>query len=369
MMHKKPRKTGNRPRASQATLPHRVTLLHRVTPPAPSDSPAPPEDPAPPTSVQPSDPVPPVVTTQPTPSQPAENTDKQPLAGAAPEDVGPGVDDQYLVLQKAVQGGTTRPDGTTEKTLVPGQSFTYEVKGGLLGGRARLHERGADRILPNLDGFKLEAVEFLPANSLVTYAWYEGDTELPSRPDYFGPETRLVIRDADPNGFNNGTDFTVLIRAQVPEDFSPVDPRNNTWLTNRAEITASNSLPAEDEAHVRVQAEAKVSAGITKSWTPATQPFGVGSESTISINAFNSSNIPVDRLIVTDPAADTPNGASLLSQSNPFRLVNFGGFDASSSSCRCGNRTNGCLRLRAGRELGSGRRSNILRFADRRKPR
>ena len=174
-------------------------------------------------------------------------------------------------------------------------------------------------------------MEFLPANSLVTYAWYEGDTELPSRPDYFGPETRLVIRDADPNGFNNGTDFTVLIRAQVPEDFSPVDPRNNTWLTNRAEITASNSLPAEDEAHVRVQAEAKVSAGITKSWTPATQPFGVGSESTISINAFNSSNIPVDRLIVTDPAADTPNGASLLSQSNPFRLVNFGGFDASSS--------------------------------------
>lgn len=69
-----------------------------------------------------------------------------------------------------------------------------------------------------------------------------------------------------------------------------------------------------------VEAPGRVGVGATKSWDPASQDFNPGDASTITLGATNTSNMPVDSLVIQDPVAAV-EGATELDASNAFTIT------------------------------------------------
>ena len=122
-------------------------------------------------------------------------------------------------------------------------------------------------------------------------------------------------------GLQNGQTFTVLMTLQVPTDLPP----GTTEITNTATTTADNSADSSGSAKITVTMPERIGVDVTKSWIPATQTFQVGKASAIGLAAKNTSNIPVDSLVMQEPQT-APSAAATLDASNPFTLTDFTGF-------------------------------------------
>lgn len=237
---------------------------------------------------------------------------------------------QLLDLSKSV-------DSQARRTLVPGETFTYQIKA-TCSETDCLDALLIDELPAQLEGFRI--ISFTSSPSAVTVphtpTWKEAGVVLGSRPERVGPSTSFEIEFNDQTlpggpGLDDGTTLYVNLSLEVPADFSPDNPLNGVDIENRAEITASNSAPAGDRAVISVAAEQTLDAYITKRWIDANAPYNPGALSTIRITAGNESNVAVERLIVQDPGADNAvPGAAQLDEANPFRYVDFAGFDSES---------------------------------------
>lgn len=231
---------------------------------------------------------------------------------------------QYLSITKTV-------DGASSKTLTAGDSFTYQIT-------VKCSEQNCvnaaltDALPADLNGFLVTAVS--SGSSLgqaVTVTWSGG-----SQPSVVGSDTTFT---ATPNqsftggtGLTVGSTFYVNLTLQVPDDFSPLDSRNGTPIVNTGVATADNSADASAQATVTVSVPQKLAVTVNKTWSPSTASYAPGASSTVTLTAKNTSNVPLDTIVVQDPKASlAADGATTLDANNPFRITDFAGFDASSA--------------------------------------
>ncbi len=240
------------------------------------------------------------------------------FATTGPAQAGPG-DPLYLSVTKTVSNAT--PD--------PGEPFTYTIR--VTCSEASCLNAQLDDVLPaELAGYAVDNVSYTPSVSSVprTVAWtVDGGTPGPSAPAVVTADTRLHVDFTGPvtapagSGLQNGQTFTVILTLRVPADLPP----GTTEITNTATTAADNSSDSESSATITVTQPEQIGVDVTKTWTPATQTFQVGRASAIALSATNTSNIPVDSLVVQEPQAASA-GATVLDASNPFTIKDFNGF-------------------------------------------
>ncbi|MDR1078095.1 MAG: hypothetical protein LBL55_05470, partial [Propionibacteriaceae bacterium] len=85
--------------------------------------------------------------------------------------------------------------------------------------------------------------------------------------------------------------------------------------------SASNSAPDTSSTAVTISVPQDLQADLAKVWDKLT--VTVGQTSTVSLTARNTSNVPVDRLVVTEPAQ--PGDGSDLDVNNPFSVADLTG--------------------------------------------
>jgi hypothetical protein len=230
---------------------------------------------------------------------------------------------RYLRISKSV-------DGVSEKDLVPGQVFTYQID--LKCSEASCVNASMSDALPQaLKGFAIKSLTMDPASVSPVATWSEGGSPLSMAPTVVGDSTVLSVALNQPfsagTGLVAGVTFHINLSLQVPADFSPDDPRNDQTITNTAQSKADNSADDSSSAAIKVSVKEQLAAAITKTWDPGTASFAPGAVSTIGLTSTNTSNVTVDTMTVQDPVSDSsPDGATALPESNPFNQVDFQGF-------------------------------------------
>ncbi|MCI1219681.1 MAG: DUF5979 domain-containing protein [Bifidobacterium sp.] len=237
---------------------------------------------------------------------------------------------QYLQVQKSV-------DGLSSKKLRPGEPFTYQINVKCSENDC-LNATLVDPLPAQLQGFAVTGVELsgVSGNNAMVATWTEDGKPI-EQPTKMGSKTQVKVEFHQPltllpgSGLANGTTALLNITLQVPDNFSPDDPRNGETITNKATAAADNSADASDQADVEVSVEQKVNAGIDKSWNPSTAVYGDRAASTITLKTTNESNVSATTMITQDPQdSKAANGASQLDDNNPFRVNDFGGFGTAS---------------------------------------
>lgn len=94
----------------------------------------------------------------------------------------------------------------------------------------------------------------------------------------------------------------VIVDTTIPveQDGQPID--------NTAAITAGNADPRESTATVVPSVTATIAAGASKTFTPANQIAGSPDPVTLTLTGENTSNVPVDAMVIQDPIDDPPTG-------------------------------------------------------------
>ena len=236
---------------------------------------------------------------------------------ASPAQAGPG-DPLYLSVTKSVSNATP----------APGKPFTYTIEV-VCSEQSCLNAHLDDAFPAELAGYTVENVSFNPSASTIPRAvsWIVGGVSGSSTPATLTADTRLsvdftgAVTAPTGTGLQNGQTFTVLMTLQVPT----VLPPGTTVITNTATTTADNSSNSAGSATITVTMPERIGVAVNKSWTPATQTFQVGRASAIALSATNTSNIPVDSLVVQEPQT-APDSALALDASNAFTLTDFTGF-------------------------------------------
>lgn len=249
-------------------------------------------------------------------------------------------DPQYLALTKTV----------SRSELAPGDSYTYRVQ--VTCSEASCLDAVLQDTLGELAGHALTGVVFTPSNPALTYeaSWTSGGVTGSSPPSVVAGDTELLVSFTQPvaspsgTGIQAGLTFTVEMTLRVPTDLAP---GTDVRLDNDASVTATNSSPASDSATIHVVVPERVDVDTTKSWTPASQAFEEGAPSAIALGAVNASNVPVDRLVLQEPAS-APEGAAGLSPSNPFTLVDLTSLSMAPVPAGCTAVTVDAYVLRAG---------------------
>lgn len=227
---------------------------------------------------------------------------------------------EYLTIRKSV----------SKEELVPGDEFVYDI---FLSCQETdcINAELNDNFPAELEGWPITNVVITPGAAEIprTATWYEGGTALVERPAVLGADTRLHVdvsheTSNDTIGMVNGQTLRVQVTVRVPAD---LPGGTDITAVNHVTSHADNSAPGADDATVRVQVPGTINADITKSWNPVSQPFNAGTESQVSLQAVNTSNIPVERLIVQDPATAV-DGESVLDATNPFGIVDLGSLDS-----------------------------------------
>jgi len=239
------------------------------------------------------------------------------LVTAAPAQAGPS-DPPYLSVTKVVSNATP----------APGEPFTYTIR--VTCSEASCVNAVLNDALPaDLAGYAIEDVALTPSTSTIprNVTWTVDGVPGGTAPAAVTADTTLhvdftgAITAPAGIGLQNGQTFTVLMTLRVPATLPP----GTTVITNTATTSADNSSDSAGAATITVTQPEVIAVGVTKAWTPATQAFQVGRASAIALSATNTSNIPVDSLVVQEP--QTANeGAAALNASNPFTLTDFTGF-------------------------------------------
>lgn len=228
--------------------------------------------------------------------------------------------------------------GVDEATPQPGQTFTYTIQ--VTCSEADCLEAQLTDTLPaELAGFDIVNVTMNPGPGTIprTVTWNPGGTSTP--PAQVGTSTGLVVDMAQVTnnppgvGLVNGQTLTVQISLRVPDDYPP---GTSPDIVNTAHATATNANPVQDSATVNIDSPTELAADATKTWTPASQPFNPGAASTIAMGLTNTSNVPVDTMVIQEPKA-APDPAASLDASNPFTITNFTGFSGVSLPAGCTN--------------------------------
>ncbi|MFI2489030.1 DUF5979 domain-containing protein [Promicromonospora kroppenstedtii] len=101
----------------------------------------------------------------------------------------------------------------------------------------------------------------------------------------------------------NGAQGQILVTAQVDPDLPFA--ADGVPITNTATVTADNAPQASSEATVTPEVPLVLASETTKSIDPASAIAAPGTPATMTLTATNTSNDPVDELVVQDPVDPT----------------------------------------------------------------
>lgn len=221
-------------------------------------------------------------------------------------------------------------------TPEPGETFNYQIQ-------VRCSEEDClntqilDSFPAALNGFEVQGFTLSPAAGSIprSVTWSPGGGATP--PSVMTASTSLTVDLQQPTldpvgvGLRAGYTFTVVLSLKVPDNYPP---GASGPIVNTASVSASNANTKTDSATITVDAQVRMGASVTKTWTPATQSFNPGTASTIGLGGKNTSNIAVDSLTIQEPAT-APAGASTLDASNPFTITDFTGFGTTNVPVGC----------------------------------
>jgi hypothetical protein len=222
---------------------------------------------------------------------------------------------QYLSVVKSIEGNPSQ--------VTPGQAFTYEI---VLSCSEEdcLDVAVSDPLPVDFAGLTLLGAEVRPATVPHTLLVVKDGSEVDAFPTVISPDTVVSLDvtqplDSDGSvGLSAGQTLTLMVRLQVPSTgLSPLSPNVGRPIVNTASSTASNSASDASSVGVTISVPQSLATALSKSWSPSSAT--VGQTSTISLTARNTSNVPVDRLVVTEPAQ--AGSASSLDENNPFSVV------------------------------------------------
>ncbi|MFT4296431.1 MAG: hypothetical protein QM582_13560, partial [Micropruina sp.] len=194
----------------------------------------------------------------------------------------------FLTIDKSVTGWR---DG---HPVDPGDRFFYTVLITCSNSSAEAGCTGAALTDPLPDGLLLDgagaAVTVLPSGSGTVTV--DGDTVRVSF-------TEPLSDPAGGRGIGAGHTITVQIPVRVdPAISAELDGRD---LTNTATVDADNTDPASDEFTVVPSVPIELEASTRKRFSPGSGVAAPGTETTLRLTGGNASNVPVDRIVMTDP--------------------------------------------------------------------
>lgn len=207
-------------------------------------------------------------------------------------------------------------------TVLKGAEFTYQIQVGC----DDIDCVGAsleDKLPADFAGFSILDTSVQPGSKPVT-------KNLAGCTDTVTASCVLTVQFQEPVaggvGIPAGGMYTVLVTLKAPQTLTPQSPAVNHAVTNTAVGTfAGSATPVTSSADVTVNVPTSVDVAVGKTWTPASQQYLPGAQSTISLTTQNASNVPASSLTLQDPATAT-DAATTLDAANPFALVDFAGF-------------------------------------------
>ncbi|MDR1077794.1 MAG: hypothetical protein LBL55_03905, partial [Propionibacteriaceae bacterium] len=225
---------------------------------------------------------------------------------------------QYLSVIKSTEGNLT--------TVTPGQTFTYDI---VLSCSEQncLDAAVVDALPAELAGLSLVGADVRPSTVPHQLAVTTAGQPVDVFPAVIGPDSVVSLSVTQPLtsdgaiGLFAGQTMTLQVRLSVPPpglptSLNPLSPNVGHPIVNTAASSASNSAPDTSSTAVTISVPQVLQASLSKSWNP--NNAAVGQTSTVNLTARNTSNVPVDRLVVTEPAQ--PGDGSSLDADNVFGL-------------------------------------------------
>ncbi|MBO1740278.1 DUF5979 domain-containing protein [Leifsonia sp. TF02-11] len=207
-------------------------------------------------------------------------------------------------------------------TVLKGAEFTYQIQVGCDDNDC-VGAKLVDALPADFAGFSILDTSVQPSSKPVTKS-------LAGCTDTVTASCVLTVKFQEPVaggvGIPAGGTYLVMVTLKAPQTLTPASPAVNHAVTNTAVGTFDGSpTPQTSSADVTVNVPTSVDVAVGKTWTPASQQYLPGEQSTISLSTQNTSNVPASSLVLQDPATAT-NAATALDAANPFALVDFAGF-------------------------------------------
>ncbi|WP_460569480.1 hypothetical protein [Humibacter soli] len=226
--------------------------------------------------------------------------------------------------QAAGEGALTVTKSVSNPTPAPGDEFTFSMRVGCDDNDC-INASLTDQLPSQFDGFPIISYSVTPGTSGVE--WNDQITGCTNNTvtDSCAATVNFISALGEGGvGLPAGQAYTLTVTLKVPQDLSPSWPYNGQSITNTASTTADNAAPQTSTAGVTITVPVTVDTAVTKNWTPTSEQFAPGAQSTIDLTTQNTSNVPADSLVLQEPAA-APDGAATLDPSNPFLYTDFAG--------------------------------------------
>ena len=182
---------------------------------------------------------------------------------------------------------------TNASTVQPGEAFTYtiQVQCSTAAAAGCVDATVTDPLPP-----------YIEQNGAVTVT---GSATPPVVDD--GPPITVTFDD-DLGGGATGLAAGQIVTITVPVVVDPTIPpsENGVPIDNTATVDATNAAAKESTATVTPEVPVTIAVDTSKSYSPDSQVVGVTDPITLSLSATNTSNVPVDTLVVQDPPDDPP---------------------------------------------------------------
>jgi uncharacterized repeat protein (TIGR01451 family) len=227
-----------------------------------------------------------------------------------------------LAADAALTVDKTVGDNQKAVTVLKGAEFTYKIEVGCDDNDC-VDATLVDALPADFAGFSILDTSVQPSGKPVT-------TNLAGCTDTVTASCELTVRFREPVaggvGIPAGGTYLVMVTLKAPQTLTPQSPAVNHAVTNTAVGTfAGSPAPVSSSADVTVNVPTSVDVAVGKTWTPANQQYLPGAQSTVSLSAQNTSNVPASALTLQDPAT-AADGSTALDAANPFALVDFAGF-------------------------------------------
>jgi uncharacterized repeat protein (TIGR01451 family) len=215
-----------------------------------------------------------------------------------------------------------RVNGVDAVTVAPDAEFTYTIGVGCSDSGC-VDAKLVDQLPAEFAGFTILASSVGPS-SLPSSSSFAGCSTVVTANCVFTAVFEQPLTGSDV-GIQAGATYTASITLKVPANLTPAWPSDGIAVANTATATATTADTQSDGANVTVDIPTTVNTAVTKSWTPATQQYSPGVQSTVALTTKNTSNMPASSLVLQDPN-DAADAATQLAASNPFVLTDFTGF-------------------------------------------
>lgn len=214
---------------------------------------------------------------------------------------------------------TKTADGLASATVDPGDEFTYVITVGCDDADCEAAQL-VDQIPAQFVGFPILSAVVTPPNQPTTTS-LDGCTDAVTASCTVTVDFETVLDTAE-KGIRAGDTHTLTVRLRAPLTLSPSWAYNGTAVPNTATVTSTTAPAVSSSADVTIAIPVSVDVAVGKTWSPASQQFAPGVQSTVALTLANASNVPAEQLAVQDPkVADA--AAPALASSNPFAIVDF----------------------------------------------